>query len=377
MTRRSHPHGFTLPELMVSLAIGLVLVLVISTMVARQEDIRRGVSSSNELSNNVAYSSFLLDRELRNAGAGLVGSTNWGCPLVASLNNTQLLPSLQAFPAPFDSISQTYVIAPVVVFAGAGANGSDVLMLSTGNSGLSEAAQAVAPQSATAGQVQLSNTLGMRGGDLVLLTQAGRCMLQQVSTGFAGGTSPTLTFGGTYAADTIAGVALTSFADSNTSGTAFVSVLGNVTGNRPRFHLIGLNTNNELVSYDLLRLAGTTPLALVEGVVDLRVLYGVDSTGARSAVDTWVLPTAAGYTAAALTNGTSTAQTALGNILAVRVGLIIRSDQQSRDDVTAGSLTLFGDLGDTLSHIYTVPTGTTNQRYRAVEFTVPLRNSRF
>jgi type IV pilus assembly protein PilW len=377
MSRHARTRGFSLPELMVSIAIGLVLMLVVSTMVARQEDLRRGISSSNELSNNVAYSSFVLDRELRNAGAGLVGSTNWGCPLAVSKNNAQLLPSLQAFPTPFSSVSQTYVIAPLIVYAGAGANGSDVLMLSAGNSGLSEAAQAVAPQSATAGQVQLSNTLGIRGGDLVLITQGSLCMLQQVSTGFAGGATPTLTFGGTYAANTIAGVALTSFANSATGGTAFASVLGNVTGNRPRFQLIGINSDNQLVSYDLLQLAGTTSMPLVEGVVELRVLYGVDSTGARSAVDTWVAPTAAGFTAAALTNGTSNAQTTLQNILSVRVGLVVRSDQVSKDDVTSGTLTLFGDLGTALSHSYTVPTATTNQRYRTVEFTVPLRNSRF
>ncbi len=377
MTRHVRHQGFSLPELMVSIAIGLVLLVVITTMVTRQEDLRRSVSSNNELSNNVAYSSFVLDRELRNAGAGLVGSANWGCPLAASKNNAQLLPSLQPFPAPFGSISQTYVIAPLVVYAGAGANGSDVLAVSAGNSGLSETAQAVAPQSAIAGQVQLTNTLGIRGGDLVVLTQAGTCMLEQVSPGFIGGPSPTLTFGGTYAADTIAGVALTGFANNTTSGSAYASVLGNVTGNRPRLQLIGINSSNQLVTYDMLQLASTTPLPLVEGVMDLRVLYGIDSTGARSAVDTWALPTTTGYTAAALTNGTSNAQTALGNILAVRVGLVIRSDQASKDAVTAGSLTLFGDLGDALSHTYTVPTGTTNQRYRAVEFTVPLRNARF
>jgi type IV pilus assembly protein PilW len=40
-------------------------------------------------------------------------------------------------------------------------------------------------------------------------------------------------------------------------------------------------------------------------------------------------------------------------------------------------LTLFGDLLPAVQHTFTVPTGTTNQRYRTVEFTVPLRNVRF
>lgn len=376
MNRRARLRGFSLPELMVSLTIGLVLVLAVSMMIARQEDIRRGISSSNELSNNVAYSAFVLDRELRNAGAGLVRAINWGCTLAASRNNAQLLPSLQAFPAPFGNIAPNYVVAPLIVYAGTGVNGSDQLVLSAGNSGLSETGQAVAPQSATPGQVQLSNTLGMRDGDLVLLSQgqAGNCLLEQVSPGFVGGPAPTLTFGGDYAANTVAGVALTDFGLVN---TAFVSVLGNVNGNRPRFQLIGINATNQLVTYDLLQLAGNTPQPLVEGVVALKVLYGIDSTGQRLAVNSWVSPAAAGFTAAALTSSAGLPN--LSNILAVRVGLVVRSDQVSKDAVTAGTLTLFssGLTPGAPSYTYTVPPGTTNQHYRAVEFTVPLKNARF
>lgn len=384
MIRRQQTSGFSLPELMVTLAIGLVLILVVSTMVARQEDLRRGISSANELANNVAYSAFVLDRELRNAGAGLAGSVNWGCPLAVSKNNGQLLPRLQPFPDPFGNVSKTYVVAPIVVFAGAGPNGSDVLAISAGNSALSETAQAVAPQSAAPGQVQLTNTLGIRGGDLVVVSQAGTCMLQQVSNGFVGSGSPTLTFGGTYAANTVAGVALTGFAGSATNGTAYVSGLGNIAGNQPRLQLIGLNASNQLVTYDLLQLTTNIPQPLVEGVMDLRVLYGIDSTGQRRTVDKWVSPNTSGYSSADLTNANGTsaaqAQTAMGNIIALRVGLVVRSDQAAKDAVTAGALTMFSDLdppNPSLTYTYTIPTGTTNQRYRTVEFTVPLRNPRF
>jgi type IV pilus assembly protein PilW len=183
-----------------------------------------------------------------------------------------------------------------------------------------------------------------------------------------------LTFGGDYAADTVNGLSLTDFS----SGNAFVSTLGNVAGNQPRFQLIGLGPNATLFSYDLLKLSQSTPQALVEGVVDMRVLYGVDTvrTGLRQ-VTAWIAPTASGYTAAQLTNGTNAAQTNLQAILAVRVGLVLRSELIEKDDVTAGKLILFSDLDSSVHHTYTLPTDGVRQRYRTVEFTVPLRNVRF
>jgi type IV pilus assembly protein PilW len=380
----SHSRGFSLPELMVAVTIGLMLTLTISVMVARQETVRRGLTSGNDLTSNAAYVSYLLDQELRSAGAGFSQgvSANYGCTLLASLNAAQLLPSPAAFPAPFAAIPQNPVLAPLIVFAGAGAGGSDVIAVATGNSGLAEAAMQVVPGTAAAGQVTLSNTLGVRAGDLVLVTQPRNpppipCMLQQVNAGFTGGTTQVLTFGGPYAANTINGVALADFAVGNTT----VSFLGNVAGNQPRLQLLGVRADNTLVAYDLLQLAGGVQ-TLAEGVVDMRVRYGVAAqplapVPANRTVANWVVPTAAGFTAAELRAGTPVAQNNLQSILAVRVGLVLRSDLVEKAPITNTTLTLFGDLLPAVQHTFTVPTGTTNQRYRTVEFTVPLRNVRF
>jgi len=242
-----------------------------------------------------------------------------------------------------------------------------------GNSALSESALPVSPKSTSAGQLKLANTLGIRGGDLVLVAQqAVGCMVQQVSAGFTGGSGQTLTFGGAYAANTINGLSLTSFSNGN----AFVSLLGNVAGNQPRFMLYGIDTDSTLYSYDLLNVSSTTRQALAEGVVDMRVRYGIDTVGNKQ-VTTWVTPSTAGYTSADLTSGNAIAHTNLKAMLAVRVGLILRSDLVDKTDVTPATLTLFSDLGATMAYTYTVPVGTTTQRYRAVEFTVPLRNVRY
>jgi type IV pilus assembly protein PilW len=154
-----------------------------------------------------------------------------------------------------------------------------------------------------------------------------------------------------------------------------------VAGNQPRLQLLGVRADNTLVAYDLLQLAGGVQ-TLAEGVVDMRVRYGVAAqplapVPANRTVANWVAPTAAGFTAAELRAGTPVAQNNLQSILAVRVGLVLRSDLVEKAPITNTTLTLFGDLLPAVQHTFTVPTGTTNQRYRTVEFTVPLRNVRF
>lgn len=370
--------GFSLIELMVAITIGLVLMLTVTTMITRQESVRRGVTSGNDLTSNSAYAAYTLDRELRSAGSGFSQdvAAHYGCPLAVSRDNTQLLPATKAFPAPFNTVPQTVALAPLIVHAGAGANGSDVIAVAVGNSGLGETVMQVAPNSAAADQISLTNTIGLRGGDLVLLSQPGqRCLLQQVRAGFVSGETPLLTFGGTYAANVVAGTSLLNF---GTTGDARAVVLGNVAGNRPRMQLIGVDGNARLVSYDLLQTSGADVATLVEGVVDMRVRYGIDNTGATGAtavVNAWVAPTDANYTAAVLQTPANALR--LQSILAVQVALVLRSDLAERDAVAPATLTLFANLPAALQHTYNVPAGTTNQRYRTVEFTVPLRNVRF
>ncbi|MDR7271319.1 type IV pilus assembly protein PilW [Pelomonas saccharophila] len=366
--------GFSLPELMVAMVIGLVLTLAVSVLVLRQESFRRGVSSGNDLTSNAAYAAYFLDRELRSAGAGFSQTVaeNYGCLVHASRDKAQLLPAARGFPAPFSAVPGSYRLVPLVVFAGAGANGSDVIAVATGNAGLGESSLPVAPKSVTAERLTLSNTLGMRAGDLALLSQVGLgCMVQQVNAGFVGGRVPVLEFGGSYAAETIGGLGIRSFS----TGNSFVTLLGNLVGNQPRLELLGIGAGGTLFAYDLLQLNADGSQPLVEGVVDLRVRYGVD-TGKGGQVDAWVAPSTAGFTAAELTNASVASQGRLQSILAVRIGLVLRSDLVDKTEVTPASLTLFSDLDEALRYRFAVPAGTTNQRYRVVEFTVPLRNIR-
>jgi type IV pilus assembly protein PilW len=213
--------------------------------------------------------------------------------------------------------------------------------------------------------------VGLRGNDVVLVAEEGiGCIVQQVAAPFAGGASQLLTFGGDYAKADVDGLALTSFGNA---GTAQVSLLGNTVGNRPLVQLFGVGANATLFSYDLLRLDGNDAAQpLANGVADLRALYGIDNNG-DGRIDAWVAPTGV-YSAASLTDGSAAAQTRLLTIMAVRVGAILRSDRIEREDVSPATVTLFGDLPAAVQVTRNLTAAEQRQRFRGVEFTVPLRN---
>jgi len=366
--------GFTPIELLVAVTIGMALTLAITLMLVRFESGRRSTTQLNDASIGGAYVSYALDRAVRSAGSGYTQSwrNSFGCQLLASRSGTTTLPRSTAFPAPFAAVPQAVRLAPVIVHAGIGTDGSDVLAVQTGASGLGESPLRVLPASATTTGLRVAATIGQRAGDLVMVFQgSGTCMLQQLASGFAGGAGQQMDFGGTYADSDINGVRLE---DMGLTTSAWVTPMGNVTANRPMFQLLGVGPDATLVAHDMLQLDGTdTVVAIADGVADLRARYGVDTDG-DGRVDSWADPATAPWDAASLLSGTAAAQTNMANILAVRVGVIIRTNTPERDPVAPTSIVLFNDLGSTLTATRTLSSAERQMRWRSLEFTVPLRN---
>ena len=154
--------------------------------------------------------------------------------------------------------------------------------------------------------------------------------------------------------------------------------LGNV-ANTSQFQVLGVGANNTLFSYDILQLTSATPIPIADGVVEMRALYGVDSTN-DGLPDTWVQPTTGTnvtsdpYSAPVLTSGSAASLARLRRIVAVRVGFFLRTSLYEKDVVTGANPTMFGDLGTTVTQTRTLTTDETHYRWRAVEMTVPLRN---
>lgn len=384
---RSAGRGFSIVEMLVAVAIGLVISLAAFGMLTNSESRKRTSVSVNDVNQSGAYAVYTLDRVIRSAGTGY--SQGWSkvgaCRLNAALPApaSQTWPRTSALPAPFAAVPQTLRLAPVVVFQGASAAGSDVLMVMSGAAGFGEAPATVPnPAGITTTQVLLANTIGFRANDLVVLSGGGECLLTQVAaskTACAGdpaAATPTtacgnqLPLGGDYVsgASSSAVAALNSLTDVN------VFAIGNTTGNRPQFQLFGVGADSTLFSHDLLLLNGSdTSLPVAEGVVELRAVYGID-TNADGILDGWANPGTAPWNAATLMNGSAASATNLRSIVAVRVGLVMRSTLPERDDVAATSLPLFADLPTAVRTQRTLTPAERKFRHRTVELTVPVRN---
>ncbi len=384
--------GFSIMELLVAMVIGLVLTLAVSTVLIRHEGQSRGTLAANDVNQTGAYAAYLLDNALRGAGSGfssLPGAT-FGCRINAARNGSTWLPRPTPWPAPFGGFTQAVRVAPVVIGKGQSGAGSDVIAVMQGNSGLAESVIELAGTGVAASPLELQHTIGLRSNDLLLIAD-GRpeCLLVQ-TTGIAaaapgtpqfnaGVASVSLTGGtGTYHTTAGVGVNLSAF-NPNAGGVAVA--LGNVPAagtapvNPPAFTLYGVGADRTLFALDLLGATGTVPMPLSEGVVELRALYGVDTSPTPDGVlDAWIDPGVAPWDTASLLDGSAVASANLQRIVAIRVGLVLRGTRADRAAVTPATLTLFADLDTALRQIVTIATDDQRYRHRVVEATVPLRN---
>ncbi|XHS80060.1 PilW family protein [Burkholderiaceae bacterium UC74_6] len=399
--------GFTLIELMVAMTVGLVVIIALMAVTRNYETSKRQVQGNAVMGQNIGFVSYDLDRQLRTAGSGFLSSARdnnpavanaidqpdltayrraLGCTLNVTRSGTQILPRTTAFAAPFASVPLSVRLIPALIHAGIGANGSDVLAIIGGTSGVGEVPIGVRPNGVTFSQVDLLSSVGIKANDLMLMIETGQpCMMTQVASTYAStGTNTAVTLGGTYYAATSGSVSLSGYATglgnpANYPGGFVTSVLlfGNASGttpNYPQMRLYGVDTDHQLKAVDLLgNDNGGAVYPAAENVRDMRALYGLD-TDFDGIVDTWVQPTGS-FTVAALTAGTAAAQNNLMQIRAIRVAMLVHSDRIEKTNVSPTTFTLFGDLATALQTTVTI-SGTDLQRhFKVVDFTVPLRNA--
>lgn len=404
---RPQTRGFSLVELMVAMAIGLVVTLVITNVLLRSENDKRTSTSLNDTVQSGAYTGYMLERAIRQAGTGYTQrlSQFFGCRLNAwnAREGGIMLPAPAAFPAPFGSAAQLRRLAPVLIEPGAADTATevrgDVITVMSGAGGKSEMPmRASAFTAALPMNFSLSFTGEYRVGDLVLLggdRGANRdCMIQQV-TRINGSI---LELGDNHTSGTGTTINFADFAAPGTS-TVYAAQMGYIVPtagpapaprpNPPLFQMFAVGDNAVLFSYDLLR-TGTTaaqndPQPVADNVIELRALYGID-TDLNHSLEDWQDPATSPYRYAELTDGSTDALRRLKQITAIRIGIITRSPLQEklRDDGTPVSpeqIVLFQGLttsgGVSLQRTRTLTADERNFRYRTYEAVIPLRNMQF
>jgi len=387
-TRPRRQRGFSLVELMVAIAVGMVLTLAVFGVLAMAEGRKRVTTGLNDLEQSGNLALYQLDQWVRSAGSGFAGTavvdkSAYGCLLRATSKDGQTLPRESALPAPFADVDPDgkggFPLLPVMILPdattpGASGNTSDALVVMAGASSMGGAGLSMTADPSS-DELSFSNTLPFAAEDLLLMVDpsvGSTCLVTQVQSK----STTSVSLGGDFHASEVGD---TSVSGSFKRDSGVVLPLGSPSTNPPQFLLVGVGDNNTLYSYDLLQLAGSDSSlqARADGVFEMHALYGVDTSG-DGKIDSWVTgDDKSDYAVAKLIAGTAAAQTLIKRIKAIRVGLILRTtlpEKSAADTSTPKSLTLFPDL-DGVSFTRKLDSTEQQYRYRTMEATLVLRNN--
>lgn len=341
--------GISLIELMVGVVIGLVAVLVIYQTFAVAEGVKRQTISAGDAQKTGMIATYLLGAEISSAGSGI------------TLNQDDLATCT-------DTKDVTTTMRPfaVLVTPGADAATPDTIVVNY-STAISVVTPSIFMAKTDAGGTQLTvqSPTGFKTGDMVAsITGSGDCERYVVS----GVTGPDAN--GNVVLD------LDNSAKAPIKQAPTFDIL-------PSMRLINLGpaTSTQRVQYDVvsgvlrstdLVTDGAVAQPLASSIMNLKVLYGVDNDG-NGTVDEWT-PPSGDYAPDKVMAFTGNE---LRRIKAVRLGMIVRSDEYDRD-APVFNWTLF-ECTTQEAKDYVCPDPITgslgaNYRYRVYETIIPLRN---
>lgn len=393
---RRRQAGLSIVEMMVGMVIGLIASLVIMQSFSSSEAYRRNISGAGDALQSAAIAAQRLDLIIQEAGAGLArgGQWVWGCRLRVDYNSNAILPSGSAYPAPFSSIPQTLRAVPAAIVSG-GTQDSDVIIVMAGDSASgnqgkyfsSPAGSSLVTVSPTIG-VGLKSTAAAADFDLILTlqrkvaTDPGDCRVVQAASTMV---APTVV------SDASLGLNVVTFnklvpLNTTTYGTMESSIYEGKSGaafhlglrDTPNFAMLGVNSDSELLQYDLLQRTATQVVG--ENIFLIKARYGLDNgVGGEindNAVDEWVSPSESGWTLADLMDGKLATQQRIGYIKAIRIAMVVRSSQPVASQSPMTSIKLFQDLGSSRQYSRSLTSDEQRYQYQVYEWVIPLRNMR-
>jgi type IV pilus assembly protein PilW len=359
---RATARGFSMIEILVGVAIGMVAILVIFQTFSVFGGRSRVTGSGTDAQVAGTVGMFSLERDLRLAGLGLGRARidTVACTVKGELSGV-------AFEFP---------LVPVQIVPNEDVTGGPVTInVLYGNSSFYSSEQTFTASTATTKTAL--NRAGFQLGDLVVAatpsaSSAGPCALVEITTN---NNADKLTLGHASATYRPFGGSLdvaSRFNPSAGAGTFTEGVLYNL-GPGPRLNQWRISDGRVLNVTDMIHdPTSASPLDVAEGIINMQAEYGMDTDG-NGVIESWTLtqPSAAGW---------------LG-VRAIRVAILARSDEydrtytapapawtcgQEEDGVCTFAMTDLNGAADT--NPSNSPNNWRNYRYRVYEKVVPLRN---
>jgi type IV pilus assembly protein PilW len=341
--------GFSIIEIMVGLAIGLLVTLVIVQVMSTFEGQKRSTSGTADAQTNGGIALFNLQRE--------VGLGGYGLP-VFDLSNS---PMRCTAPEP----AGTDLSPVTIIDGGTAAGASDSIIVRYGGSemgGVPVRVLLATPAGGTSVNLGVLNNMGCRVGDAAIVTSGGVCRLTSISGPTDIGVPPVVS----APPDTTHIVI-----DDGTgvSAGASVACMGR------------WDTVNYAVTANELTRNGAS---MVTGIVNIQAQYGVAATADVNKISEWVNATGAIW-------GTTMTSANRNRIKAIRVAIVARNGLLEKTDVTAAcsSTAMANPTGlcawdaTSANPAIASPAPTVNisndanwrkYRYRVFEAIIPLRN---
>jgi type IV pilus assembly protein PilW len=346
--------GFSLIEILVGVAIGLMGIVIMLQVMENAESRKRTTASGSDAQISGSIAMFNLERDIRIAGNGFASSTAMGC-------------TVQAYDDTRGSFS--FLMVPIQIVDGSSGAPDQIIALY----GYSETAPLgyTFDTSADFSKKMASNTStrgGLMRGDLAFVTVGSNCGMIEITDNTAADqlTIDHSNTGTAYTSDYLISP------PSNYGATARFNAAFDFSPGQ--IYNLGQRDNVrrniwQVASRRILTVTddihSSAAMEMGEGIVNLQAQYGLDTSATRDyLVDTWQATTPTDWT----------------RVIAIRVALLARSQHYEKDIVTSTAPTWAGgnftmtDLDGATAASDSTANDWRHYRYRVYQTTIPLRN---
>jgi len=376
LQRISHSRGFTLIEVLIGMAIGLIGIGIITQVYLVNENYKRSTTGAGAAQVNGAIALYTMERDVRMAGYGVSGVAALECGQIQYYYNG-------AYSSPPGAGLMPIVLAPVVITDG-GAGAPDTVTVMYGDPADRTIPTTLSKAMAVGADIDVDNPTGFSfvpggTGDLAILSQGGVCTLIQVTNVESSALRIQHNSGPTAPWNPVAGGIFTGYA----TGAALIN-LGrptvstySISANSLRLLSVFTSTSTTVVPSH-----NATPVAIVNDMVDLQAQYGKDN-----GIDNGTVTNAGGVYSPgdgivdSYDNVTPTTAAGWLQVLSVRLGVLARSQNYEKPEPAGAACTATttaptwagSGVGSTAN--FTVPGGLPScYKYLVFETVVPLRN---